>query len=333
MGFRRLRISRMRVSFDYSVLGAARIIRVVMERVGYRIIDVNFNRAREAARVVEEFCRFGLNSECLTQRAKELRHKLCAAIGALDSGRLIASRDTAADVGIGAKVAEQLARGDVKDCFTAGCKRLTEALRALGEVVQAENPGLAETMEELRFAAYALEKDVVVFAEPAEKFGRVGLYVIISSSLPGEVISLAQKCAAGGADCMQLRAKGIADDTLFALAVEFVGICSEAGVLSIINDRVDIAVAAGADGVHLGQNDLGVDQARRLQLSPLIIGRSTHSLKQLHAACGELATYAALGPVFATATKPGVEAVGLEYVAMRVAFWAPAPAPLRFVRR
>ena len=91
-------------------------------------------------------------------------------------------------------------------------------------------------------------------------------------------------------------------------------ICKDAGVLSIINDRVDIAVASGADGVHLGQNDLPVECARKLQLAPLIIGKSTHSLKQLRAACEERPTYAALGPVFATETKPTAEAVGLDYV-------------------
>ncbi|MHC4389128.1 MAG: thiamine phosphate synthase, partial [Planctomycetota bacterium] len=81
-----------------------------------------------------------------------------------------------------------------------------------------------------------------------------------------------------------------------------------------INDRVDIAVAAAADGVHLGQNDLPVEQARKLQLGPLIIGRSTHSIDQLRAACEELPTYVSLGPVFSTGTKPTAEPVGLEYV-------------------
>jgi thiamine-phosphate pyrophosphorylase len=93
-----------------------------------------------------------------------------------------------------------------------------------------------------------------------------------------------------------------------------VKVCKAAGILSVINDRVDIAVAAGADGVHLGQNDLPISQARRLQLAPLIVGKSTHSLEQLRAACKQRPTYVSLGPVFATATKPTAEAVGLDYV-------------------
>lgn len=264
--------------------------------------------------MVEEYCRFVLNSQLLTQRAKSLRHELCGAIGSLDAGRLIASRDTAGDVGVASTVENQLARETLDDCLTAGCKRLTEALRALAEIAQTLDPGLAETMEKLRFEAYALEKDIALFAEPAQKFKDVGLYVIITSSLPVEIISLANTCGAAGADCIQLRAKEMADGELFAVAREFVRICRDAGALSIINDRADIAIAAGADGVHLGQGDMPVGQVRRLQTGPLIIGKSTHSLEQLRAACDEPITYAALGPVFATATKPGAEAVGLEYV-------------------
>ncbi|MHC4240771.1 MAG: thiamine phosphate synthase [Planctomycetota bacterium] len=285
-----------------------------MERVAYRIIDANFNRAREAVRVIEEYCRFALNSVPLTERAKQIRHELSTAISKLDAERLITSRDTLGDVGIGRTVEKQLVRGEIIDCFTAGCKRLTEALRALAETAQTLDRSVARTIEKLRYSAYTLEKDIVIFSDTSEKYKSVKLYIVITSNLPTEVISLAYKCVDGGADCVQLRAKDIEDDMLFALAVEFVRICKGAGVLSIINDRIDVAAASGADGVHLGQNDLPVEQARKLQFNPLITGKSTHSPKQLRAACEERSTYAALGPVFATATKPTAPAVGLDYV-------------------
>jgi thiamine-phosphate pyrophosphorylase len=285
-----------------------------MARAVYRIIDANFNRAREALRVIEDFCRFSLNSAPLTTCAKQLRHELSAAIGKLDAAQLIAARDSLGDVGVGTTVDNQFRRNDLRDCFTAGCKRLTESLRTLAEMTQTLNPTVAQTIEKLRFSAYTLEKDIVLFSDTAEKFKPVRLYVIISSSLPADVLSLTHRCLASGADCIQLRAKAVDDDKLFALALEFAKICKDAGVLSIINDRVDIAVAAGADGVHLGQDDLPVDQARKLQLAPLIIGKSTHSLEQLHAACEELATYVSLGPVFSTGTKPTAAPVGLDYV-------------------
>jgi thiamine-phosphate pyrophosphorylase len=286
----------------------------LMDRAAYRIIDANFNRAREAARAIEEFCRFALNSNSLTARIKRLRHELSASIGQFDAGRLMASRNTSGDVGVGMKVENQMGRGDLADCFTAACRRLTEALRVLTEIIAIQDKVVAADIEKLRYTAYTLEKDIALFSDTSARYRNVRLYIVITSSLPAEVIRLTRACAEGGADCVQLRAKAMADDSLLALAVEFVKICRGAGVLSIINDRSDVAVAAGADGLHLGQNDLPVEQARRLQLAPLIIGKSTHSLGQLQAACDERPTYVGLGPVFPTGTKPDVPAVGLEYV-------------------
>ncbi len=285
-----------------------------MERAAYRILDANFNRAREALRVMEEYCRFALNCGPLSERAKGLRHELCTAVGRLEGGKLLAGRDTLGDVGVGQKVEGQLQRGTVKDCFTAAARRLTEALRALAEMAQVVDRSVADAVERLRYEAYTLEKDIVLFSEPVEKFERVQLYMIITSNLPAEALALASQCAGGGADCLQLRAKDIPDDRLFALAVEFVEICREMGALSIINDRADVAAAAGADGVHLGQNDLPVPQVHRLQLSPLIVGKSTHSLKELEAAIPALPSYVSLGPAFATPTKPGIEVAGSQYI-------------------
>ena len=194
-----------------------------MEHAVYRIIDANFNRAREAIRVIEEFCRFALNSGPLAERAKQIRHELSAAISRLDTGRLISSRDTLGDVGVGKTVDMQLVRGELRDCLTAGCKRLTEALRVLTETTQTQDRSVAEVIEKLRYAAYTLEKDITLFSDAYEKFRCVKLYIIITSNLPADIISLACKCAAS-ADCIQLRAKSIPgtsieDDKLFAVAV------------------------------------------------------------------------------------------------------------------
>jgi thiamine-phosphate pyrophosphorylase len=285
-----------------------------MERVVYRIIDANFNRAREAIRVIEEFCRFGLNSTPLYERTKQLRHELSSAVGLLDARRLIANRDTIGDVGVGRTVEKQLQRESLEDCFTAACKRLTEALRALAEVMQTKNSSAAELIEILRYSAYTLEKDITLFSDTQGKFKKVRLYVVITSNEPSDVLSLTKKCAAGGADCIQLRAKEIEDEDLYELTLKFMRICKDEGVIGVINDRIDIAVAAGADGVHLGQNDLSIRCARKLQTVPMIVGKSTHSIKQLRAACEELPTYVGLGSVFATTTKPSAQAVGLEYI-------------------
>jgi thiamine-phosphate pyrophosphorylase len=285
-----------------------------MEHAIYRIIDANFNRSREALRVIEDFCRFYLNSAPLASRCKQLRHELCTLLGQLESGKLFTSRDVDRDIGIGVTVPGQMGRGELKDTFTAAARRLTEALRCLSETVALTNTGLAAKIENLRYAAYTLEKDIAIFSSTVEKFRAARLYIVITSNHPADIFFLTESCIAGGADCIQIRVKQMEDDKLFALAEEFVRACRADNCLSIINDRADIAIAAGADGVHLGQNDLPIEQAFKLQLSPLIIGKSTHSMEQLKAACTQPITYAALGPVFATPTKPSAPPVGLGYV-------------------
>jgi thiamine-phosphate pyrophosphorylase len=288
-----------------------------MERAVFRIIDANFNRAREAARVMEEYCRFVLNSSNLSGRAKQLRHQICGAIGKLDANKLIAGRDVCGDVGRGMRVAGQLGRANLRDCFAAAAKRLTEALRVLAETTQTLNPVVAQTLEQLRFDAYSLEKDILILSSIAEKVNSVRLYVLLTvgdDSSDSQILNLAKAYAAGGADCIQLRAKGINDRRIFELAGELVKVCKDAGVVSIVNDRVDIAAAVGADGVHLGQEDLPVSQGRRMQLAPMIFGLSTHSIDQLKAAIAKRADYASLGAVFAGSTKPHIVTAGLEYV-------------------
>ena len=285
-----------------------------MERSAYRIIDANFNRAREAFRVMEDYCRFALNSGVLSKRAKDLRHRLSSAVSGLDEARLLSSRDTPGDVGIGQTTESTIGRTNLKDAFTAAGKRLPEALRVISEAIRPDERTIAEQIEQIRYAGYTLEKDIALFADTQGRFSKVRLYVIISSNLPSDVFALAEKCIAGGADCIQLRAKGIEADKHFAIASEFVRICKEKGVLSIINDRVDIAVTTGADGVHLGQHDLPLEEARKIQITPLILGKSTHSLGEITGAIAEMPTYVSLGPVFTTPTKPGLKAVGLDYI-------------------
>jgi thiamine-phosphate pyrophosphorylase len=284
-----------------------------MERAGYRIIDANFNRAREALRVIEDYCRFSLNCAGLSGRAKQMRHLLSSAIAQLNAGQLLASRDTPGDVGVGQTIENAIGRTDLKDSLTAACKRLPEALRVLAEALRSDERAIADQMERLRYTGYSLEKDIALFADAQGRFGKVRLYVLISSNLPADIFTLANQCIAGGVDCLQLRAKDIDADKYFAVACEFVKMCKNAGVISIINDRADIAIASGADGVHLGQNDLPIEQARKLQLTPMIFGKSTHSPVQLNAAIAELPTYVSLGPVFATPTKPDTKPVGIEY--------------------
>ncbi len=266
---------------------------------------------------MEEYCRFGLNNQSLSGRVKALRHALCGAISRLDAGKLLSCRDTDGDVGKTTAVAGQLKRQSLEDCFTAAAKRAGEALRAIAEASQAVDAEVAATAERLRFESYKLEKDVVLAASAFAKFSPVQLYVLINAgpeTQECEVLALAGECIAGGADCLQLRAKGLTDKALLSLAERFVTICKDGGAVSIINDRVDIAVLSGADGVHLGQDEISPSQGRRLARTPLIIGASTHSQAELEAALEMGYDYIAIGPAFASPTKPDVPVAGIDFL-------------------
>jgi thiamine-phosphate pyrophosphorylase len=117
---------------------------------------------------------------------------------------------------------------------------------------------------------------------------------------------------AGGADLFQLRDKDASDEDLLAAAETARDRCRAAGALFVLNDRPDLAVACGADGVHVGQDDTPVARAREIVGHDLIVGLSTHSMKQAQAGCRSGADYIAVGPVHATPTKEGRPAIGVE---------------------
>ncbi len=118
----------------------------------------------------------------------------------------------------------------------------------------------------------------------------------------------------GGVEIVQLRAKDGSDEQIVAAARRYRRVCDAAGALLIVNDRPDLALAADADGVHVGQDDLSVSRAREIVGDERIVGLSTHSPAQVDAAGAQAVDYIGVGPVHATPTKPGRPAVGLELV-------------------
>jgi thiamine-phosphate pyrophosphorylase len=118
----------------------------------------------------------------------------------------------------------------------------------------------------------------------------------------------------GGVDVVQLRMKDAGDDDVLAEAARIRPVCAEHGVPFILNDRPDLVAAAEADGVHVGQDDTPVAEARAIVGPDRIVGLSTHSPAQVDAATQTDVDYFAAGPVHATPTKPGRPAVGLDLV-------------------
>ena len=275
-----------------------------------RIIDANSNRAREALRVMEEYARFVLDDAALTEATKALRHELADTVKGF-SHDLTASRDTAGDVGTGITSPAEAQRADARDVVTAAAKRLTEALRAIEEYGKTLHAESAAAMEQLRYRAYELEKRFDRRLRPAGAWDAVRLYVLITESLcSNDWLATASAALDGGADCLQLREKGLDDAELLDRARKLADLCHQRGALCIVNNRPDIAVLSSADGVHLGQDDLPVSAARRIVGPDRIIGRSTHTMEQASAALTQSPDYIAVGPMFESGTKPQSHVAG-----------------------
>jgi thiamine-phosphate pyrophosphorylase len=138
------------------------------------------------------------------------------------------------------------------------------------------------------------------------------LYVILDRSVAGarDLDPILAAVLAGGAEMIQLREKTWPSGTLFPVAQRLRARCRAAGVPFIVNDRVDLALAVDADGVHLGQDDLPPGAARPLLRPGMILGLSTHSVEQAKTAQAAGADYIAVGSMFPTATKPEFQLVG-----------------------
>lgn len=150
----------------------------------------------------------------------------------------------------------------------------------------------------------------------AERFRNTGLYLVIGHEFTNgrSVLDVLAAAADGGVRTVQLREKNLSGRELTLLAEKFRRKCDELGVLMLMNDHVDIALAVGADGVHLGQDDMPLEAARRIA-PELILGRSTHSVEQALEAQAQGADYVNLGPVFPTCTKnTPVQPLGLEII-------------------
>lgn len=300
-----------------------------------RIIDAGLNRVREGWRVMEDAARFHLDSGDLCERLKSLRHDLArsAREAGLDEALLQSMRNTPGDVGTSITTAAEGRRAGLRDAVIAAGKRAGEALRSIEEAIKvrrsgptgptdapagAANPGAP--FERLRYRHYDLERELVLAMGAARVPPQWRLCVLITESLCRlswqEVARLAK---ASGADCLQLREPGLPDAELLVRARELVEIGRTREPVSvfdtdpqaqpgttahvIINNRPDIALLAGADGVHLGQCDLPVREARRIVGERLWIGASTHDLTEARGARDAGADYCGVGAMFASSTK------------------------------
>jgi len=280
-----------------------------------RILDACANRAREGLRVVEDYCRFVLDDAFLCGELKRLRHDLTAALAVLPTQHLLEARETQQDVGAALSTPAERERSSLAAVALANWKRLQEALRSLEEFGKTVDPDLGRALERLRYRSYTLERAAALGAAARARLEGVRLCVLLTGlQCVGPVEWTVKEVAAGGAGMVQLREKDLSDRELLERAREVRRWTREAGVLFIINDRPDVARLVEADGVHLGQDDLPVKEARRILGPDALIGVSTHTIGQVRQAVRDGAGYLGVGPTFPSRTKQFTEFPGLDFV-------------------
>jgi len=278
-----------------------------------RVLDAAANRAMEGLRVVEDYVRFVLDDRHLTGQLKRLRHELAAALARVPLASRLAARETQADVGTPLSVSSERQRDDLGGLLIANVTRLQEALRSLEEFGKILDPELAGQVKQLRYQTYTLQRAIEITRTSLQRLQHARLYVLIDGGASPEAFaSRARALVEAGVHVIQLRDKQLDDRPLLARARLLREWTSGSSTLFVMNDRPDLAVLAGADGVHVGQDELTVQDARRIVGPEALVGVSVHSIQQARQAVLDGADYLGVGPTFPSGTKefdrfPGVE--------------------------
>jgi len=281
----------------------------------FRIIDAAANRGREGLRVVEDYVRFVLDDLHLTRLLKQLRHDLTAALGRFSLGERLAARETQADVGTRVATSAERSREDSAAVLAANFARLQESLRSLEEFAKVLDRDASVPFEQLRYRSYTLQRAVETTRAGLERLGHARLYVLMDGCGTLDAFRrLAGQLVASGVHVIQLRDKSLDDRRLIERARTLREITGPAGVLFIMNDRPDLAVLSRADGVHLGQEELSVKDARTIVGPDKLVGVSAHSIEQARQAVLDGANYLGVGPTFPSNTKHFAEFPGVALV-------------------
>jgi len=280
-----------------------------------RIIDSSSNRLREGIRVIEEYFRFHRDDPHLSAWLKRIRHRFTEASRNLPSAELLTARDTERDVGTSITLPSEMSRESLDDLLWANLKRAQEAARTLEEYGKLVSSLFADAVKQLRYELYTFEKSLGTLLNRGQGWIPHPLYLLVTEDLclrgSGPVI---RGALAAGVRIIQIREKHFSDRKLVEHGRRVREWTREFGATLIMNDRPDIAVLIDADGVHVGQDELSVADARKIVGPKRFVGLSTHSLEQAEQALRDGADYIGVGPVFPSKTKSFDQFVGLDLI-------------------
>ncbi len=272
----------------------------------WRMIDVNVNRAAEGLRVLEDHCKFTLQNPHLTKQLREIRHAIRKSTPQEAEGARLRELDLGFHLSQGSTLDH---KSSLEQLVTANHSRVCEALRVIEENYKLlGHNNLSKVCEALRHQMYRL----VLWPRKTKV---QGIYALTKGETIEALTEEIQRFNRANSQWVQYRDKrpNATQSEKVALATEIRKLTWDYQMTLIINDDVAIALAVGADGVHVGQEDLPVSVVRRIA-PHLIVGVSTHREEQLLLAIEEAPDYIALGPLYGTTSKVDVEACeGLAY--------------------
>ncbi len=285
-----------------------------------RLVDANTNRASEGLRVLEDIARFATGDDILARDLRSVRHDL-ARITATMGIDLLSARDSVEDVGRESGIRVE---GDhtLLSTIRANAKRAEESLRVLEELGRIAGDDLridSLAVETLRYKVYDLEKRLSGSVSRALRVAMVrGLYVVIDRQavVGRSLVEVTSEAIAGGARVIQLRDKVSHRADVYRDAVEMNELCRRNGVMFVVNDCADVAIAVGAAGLHVGQHDLPLSVLRKMLPVDTIVGVSCENASDVSRAVEEGADYIGVGAVFPTTQKADHALVGIDMLKM-----------------
>ncbi len=278
------------------------------------MLDVNFNRAAEGLRTLEDAARVVFEDSTAAGWTKSLRHALAKLAEGIPRAERLAARAVHSDAGTSLTEFSERRRDHWPEVVAAATERVAQSLRVIEEVSKSHFGDLSASSKQLRYRSYdQLARIERRLLEPDQRFPAPPLYVLVNCAIPVDAfVARLKQLVNAGVGMFQIRDKNSEARTIFQYSRAAVAAVGAERI--VVNDRVDIALASGARGVHVGQDDLPVESVLSLTKGKLWVGVSTHNIDQAREAQGAGADYIGCGPTFPSTTKQFAEFAGLDFL-------------------